>query len=330
MPNYRSLVPGGFFSATPTDKSTGPVSIRMNNPGAINGASWEPSFPGFVMTVETTPGNKSTVFEAPEFGVGAWWTVLRNYRRDRNVTTVGGIISTYGGGQDYSAYLQFVLQRTGFTADTVMDINDDQNLLKLGLAQFRFEAGKTPPWSNDQILFGIRGARAFANTGVWPASPPVGLVPSPGTPTMPVTPSTPSPIGGGDISNDLLDLLKKLIAALAVNTPPQTVPNPPGTGPVVVPPPPPDQGLPTLPPTLPPFLSSIDMLFGGPGLVGYKTLFGVLGYVLVSILKTSGAITAGSSTSSILTVLTLAFAGLGGLAKVDRMTQAMGTIAAKK
>jgi hypothetical protein len=34
---YRSLVPGGFFSPTPFDR-TAPVSIRRNDRGAINGA----------------------------------------------------------------------------------------------------------------------------------------------------------------------------------------------------------------------------------------------------------------------------------------------------
>lgn len=31
MVAYRSLV-GGFFSSTPMDKASGPVSIRMSNP----------------------------------------------------------------------------------------------------------------------------------------------------------------------------------------------------------------------------------------------------------------------------------------------------------
>jgi hypothetical protein len=322
MPNYRSLVPGGYFSSNPTDTSL-PVSIRMNNPGAINGASWEKTYPGYVTAVVTTPGNASTVFEAPEYGVGAWWNVLNNYRA-KNITTVGGIITAYGGGQDYSAYLQFVLKQTGFSSDTVIDLGDDQKLLQLGLAQFRYEAGKTPPWSNDQILFGIRGGRAFANTGTWPISPPVGA-----TTTTPVagTSTTPGPVASGQISDsDLLALLQKLIGALAANAgAPQAAAQSSGT--VLTTPASTNQAQ----TSAPPILSSIDKLIGGQGMVGYKTMFGVLGYVLVRILEATGpiAVTAGqvSPTGQILTVLTLALTALGGLAKVDRMTQALGTIA---
>jgi hypothetical protein len=311
MPNYRSLVPGGFFSSTPGDKSTGPVSIRMNNPGAINATNWVRSYPGFATETVTTPGNSSATFEAPEYGVGAWWRVLNNYR-GRNITTVGGIINAYGGGQDYSAYLQFVLRQTGFSADTVIDLNDDQKLLQLGLAQFRYEAGKTPPWSNDQILFGIRGGRAFANTGTWPASPPVG-----GTSTGPSGGTSTGPVAGGQIDNDLFALLQKLIVALAANAgAAPTKPTLPGTGPS------------TGPTTTAPILSWIDKLVGGQNMVGYKTMFGVLGYALTFILKAGGVLGAATPAGQILPVLALALTALGGLAKIDRMTQALGTIAA--
>ena len=124
MANYRSLI-GGFFSSTPMDKSSGPVTIRTNNPGAINGAPWETTYPGYVGTVETTPGNKSAIFEAPEYGVGAWWTLLRNYNLT-NTSTVQDIITRYGGTQDYSAYVQFVVKRTGLTPGTTIDLNEDR------------------------------------------------------------------------------------------------------------------------------------------------------------------------------------------------------------
>src|SRR5262245_12590965 len=69
---FHSLI-GGYYSSTPMDKSSGPVAIRMNNPGAINGAAWERAYPGYVSEVETTPGNRSTIFETPEHGVAAWY-----------------------------------------------------------------------------------------------------------------------------------------------------------------------------------------------------------------------------------------------------------------
>jgi hypothetical protein len=162
MPNYRSLI-GGFFSSTPLDKSSGPVTIRTNNPGAINGAPWETSYPGYVGTVVTTPGNPSSIFEAPEYGVGAWWNLMQIYETT-NTNTVAGIINRYGGQQDYSAYIQFVVKRTGFAPDTVVDLSDDQQLLGFGSAMFRYEAGQDLPWNSDQILFGIRCGR----DGQWP------------------------------------------------------------------------------------------------------------------------------------------------------------------
>lgn len=307
MPNYRSLVPGGYFSSTPLDKSTGPVTIRCNNPGAINGAPWETTYPGYVDTVETTPGNRSTIFEAPEYGVGAWWELLRRYRA-RNVTTVGGIITTYGGGQDYSAYLQFVLKQTGFSSDSTIDLNNDQQVLQLAHAMFRYEAGKAPPWSDDQIVCGIRGGRTFASTQAWPAVPPAA-------------PPQPVPVAAGQLSDgDALALLNKLLVAMATNAAkPQVVSAPAVTAPAV-----------TTAPTAGPIpLSPIDQLIGGQALVGSKTMLGVISYVIVAILKGAGVLGAATPAGQILSVLSIALTVLGGLAKVDRVTQSISATATK-
>jgi hypothetical protein len=304
MPNYRSLI-GGFFSSTPMDKSTGPVTVRMNNPGAINGAPWEKTYPGYVDTVETTPGNRSTIFEAPEYGVGAWWDLLRRYRAS-NVTTVGGIINRYGGGQDYSAYIQFVAKATGFTPDTAIDLGDDPQVLQFGRAMFRYEAGRTLPWSDDQLLYGIRGGRAFASTGTWPASPPVG-------------PQKSEPVAVGQTSNnDMLALLQKLLVALAANARiPPTVTVAGSTG---------STSTAAGNTAAPVVLSPIDKLFGGEALVGSKTMLGVIAYAAVAILKAVGVLGAATPAGQILSVLSIAFTVLGGISKIDRMTQSVGTI----
>ena len=140
---YRSLVPGGFYSSNPFDRTV-PVSIRCNNPGAINGASWEKKYPGYVDTVETTPGNKTTIFEAPEYGVAVWWELLRRYAA-AGANTVGAIINKYGGGQDYSAYISFVTTKTGFGANKKVSLDDDDTLLSFGKAMFHYEAGRSAP-----------------------------------------------------------------------------------------------------------------------------------------------------------------------------------------
>jgi hypothetical protein len=307
MPNYRSLV-GGFFSQTPMDKSTGPVTIRMNNPGAINGAKWEMSYPGYVDTVETTPGNRSTIFETPEYGVGAWFQLMTNYRA-QGATTVGGIITKYGGGQDYSAYVQTVAKMTGFTPDTVINLNDDQQVLKFGKAMFRYEAGRPLPWSDDQILCGIRGGREFARTRTWPAA----TAPGPVIPAGPAVPVQPPP------TDDLLPLLQKLIMAVAANPP--NLPNLPNL-----------QNLPTIPvgnATQQPVLSIIDKLLGGEALTGSKTIIGVLSYVVVTILKSTGVLGVATPAGQILTILSIALSVLGAIAKVDRATQTIGAAVKK-
>jgi hypothetical protein len=183
--DYRSLVEGGYFSSNPFDRSL-PVSIRCNNPGAINGAAWERTYPGYVDTVETTPGNKTTIFEAPEYGVAVWWELLRRYAR-ADVTTVGEIINRYGGGQDYSAYVNFVTRQTGFSARKKVPLDDDDVLLAFGKAMFRYEAGRPTPLKDEQILYGLRLGRARgseANAG----SPPVLDTRESRTPPSPPTP----------------------------------------------------------------------------------------------------------------------------------------------
>lgn len=160
MTNFRSLV-GGFYSSTPLDRTTGPTSIRSNNPGAINGAAWERRLAGYVDEVETTPGNKTTIFEAPEYGIVAWWHLLKMYR-DSGAITVAQIINRYGGGQDYSNYAATVEKWSGLAADAEIKLDDNATLLKFAKAQFKYEAGREIPWSDEQILYGIKLAQGVA------------------------------------------------------------------------------------------------------------------------------------------------------------------------
>src|SRR5262245_1283437 len=167
-PRFHSLI-GGFYSSTPMDRSSGPVSIRMNNPGAVNGAAWERVYPGYVSEVLTTPGNKSTIFETPEHGVAVWYELMKKYRA-AGATTIRRIINRYGGGQDYSGYLTDVIARTGLSADQEIALEgDDPTLLKFAKAMFHEEAGRETPLSDAQILYGFKFAREYARTGHVPA-----------------------------------------------------------------------------------------------------------------------------------------------------------------
>ena len=74
--NFRSLVPGGFFSSDPDDLSA-KRSIRTNNPGALNISTWQKQFPGYVgVTQADAAGNVTTIYVTPENGVGAWYYLL--------------------------------------------------------------------------------------------------------------------------------------------------------------------------------------------------------------------------------------------------------------
>jgi peptidoglycan hydrolase-like protein with peptidoglycan-binding domain len=211
---YRSLIEGGYYSSNPFDRTV-PVSIRCNNPGAINGARWEKTYPGYVDTVETTPGNKTTIFEAPEYGVAVWWELLRRYAASRDkVNTVGGIIDRYGGGQDYSNYIQFVSKQTGFSPSKVIALDNDDDLLTFGKAMFRYEAGRPTPLKDEQIRYGLKLGRSkgLADKAGTPPELATGenqtLQPAP-TPVVPEIPEQ-----ADDLTLDTFDGVKAIQSVL--------------------------------------------------------------------------------------------------------------------
>ena len=170
MANYRSLVPGGYFSS-PDQAGKVNASIWSNNPGAINGnARWVQESPGFVKTITIGGGNPIAVFETPEQGVALWLNLLKRYRAN-GYKTVQGIVNHYGGGQDYSAYVKFVVDKTGFARNKEIDLADDKTLLPFFRAMCHYEAGKPSPLSDAQALYGFRLARGTASADV-PAQAP--------------------------------------------------------------------------------------------------------------------------------------------------------------
>ncbi len=86
--------------------------------------------------------------------------------------------------------------------------------------------------------------------------------------------------------------------------------------------------------TEPPVLSPIDSWLGGEALAGKKTALAVLAYAVLSVLQAvdvAGTATGATATTTgqILTTLIAAFGGLGGVAKIDRVVQILGLMAAK-
>lgn len=140
-----------------------PVSIRFNNPGALNTAAWVRRMPGFLSELETTPGNSTARFATPEQGVAAWWELLRRYR-DLGKTTVGQIVTQYGGGQDYSEYAAFVEKRSGLPLSSPVSLDNDRQLITLGRAMFWYEAGKArSDLSDAQLIKGFNLGRKQAS-----------------------------------------------------------------------------------------------------------------------------------------------------------------------
>ena len=78
-----------------------------------------------------------------------------------------------------------------------------------------------------------------------------------------------------------------------------------------------------------PILSPIDKALGGEALAGKKTALSVVAYVVLAILKAAGVVGAATPAGQIMTILIAAFGALGGVAKVDRVIQSLGVIAAK-
>lgn len=77
-------------------------------------------------------------------------------------------------------------------------------------------------------------------------------------------------------------------------------------------------------------LSPIDKLLGGESLAGSKTTLAIGAYALLSILEATGAASATSPTSEIMTTLIASFGGLGVLAKIDRAIKALSIIAVEE
>lgn len=168
-PAFRSLVPGGFFSADPFNTAI-PTSIRTNNAGAINVADWVKELPGYVGDRITSwsgaDANSTVIFETPEDGVVAWHTLMQRYAVGGD-DTVQRIIDRYGGkGQDYSAYVAFVVGRTGWGANHKVALSgNDAGLMAFARAMFRYEAGRETPLKDEQILLGFRLARGEIKRG---------------------------------------------------------------------------------------------------------------------------------------------------------------------
>lgn len=175
-PHYRSLV-GGYFSAEPYNLDI-PRSIRTNNPLALNISDWQRNFPGFAGVTQpdaSANANKTTIYETPEHGFAAWYELMVKYNA-AGADTVGEIINRYGGGQDYSGYLAFVLKHEpSLQNGTRIDLKNIDQCIKLARVMARHEAGNKMafPWTDAQIRYGIQLGMQRHGGAVAPAPKPV-------------------------------------------------------------------------------------------------------------------------------------------------------------
>ena len=166
---FGSLVPGGFFSSQPNDHTI-PRSVRTNNPGALNFTDWQARRPGYVSQTESDGSadkNRTTIYRTPEHGVASWFHLLSAIYGfgETGPFTVTQLAQRYAGASSGSAVDAYI---TGWSvashgtlnAASSIDLVEDDQVLKLGRAMFRHEAGQLSPLHDDQILFGIEHERA--------------------------------------------------------------------------------------------------------------------------------------------------------------------------
>jgi len=133
-----------------------PRSIRTNNPGAMNIAKWQRDFPGFVGTTKDDgKGNVTSAWETPEHGVAAWKHLIDVvYGAGGRPMTVSQIADRYAGG-DGSKYVAAWTKSGELSPDTVIDPENNEQMLALAKGSFGFESGRGQHLSDEQILAGL-------------------------------------------------------------------------------------------------------------------------------------------------------------------------------
>jgi hypothetical protein len=168
-PNYRSLVPNGFFSSDPTDTSV-KRSIRTNNPGALNISNWQRNFPGFVgVTPPDAAGNVTAIYVTPEHGAAAWYNLMTDrygFGEDGSFKLVDLAVRYAGAGSasepSVISYIKGWRKYSGnqLDKDSVIRLDDDNDVLLLGRGMFGHEIGGVSPLHDDQIVKAVQLKRA--------------------------------------------------------------------------------------------------------------------------------------------------------------------------
>jgi D-alanyl-D-alanine carboxypeptidase len=165
--NFRSLIEiGNFFSGHPdSDYSSSNTltrrALRTNNPGAINISKWQrDSMSGYVgSTLPGPEGNKTAVYETPEFGIAAWGFLLRKiyFNGKKDKVTVGAIVDKYRGTNSRAPYIDGYKKYSDgkLTEDYEVDLYDNAELARLAIAAYSHELGFWYPLTDEQLLAGF-------------------------------------------------------------------------------------------------------------------------------------------------------------------------------
>jgi hypothetical protein len=137
-----------------------PLSIRLNNPGAIrrSGAQW----PG--MRPEQTGGFVD--FETPEDGIRAMSRLLDTYNSKHGLNTISGVIGRWAppSENDTRNYAAMVAKALGVSPDQPVDMTDQQFKAALIRAMSRVEAGRDH-YTPEMISAALAGQTASAPKG---------------------------------------------------------------------------------------------------------------------------------------------------------------------
>ena len=150
-----------------------PRSIRTNNPGAMNFKKWQSDFPGFVGTTKDDgEGNVTSAWETPEHGVAAWEHLIDGvYGAGGRPMTVSQIADRYAGG-DGSKYVAAWTKSGELSPDTVIDPENNEQMLALAKGSFGFESGRGQHLSDEQILAGLNMDQQGEQQSVQPQARP--------------------------------------------------------------------------------------------------------------------------------------------------------------
>lgn len=153
-------VTGGVvpYGAKPVRAAQAPVSIRVNNPGAIR--------PGGGWPTETGSAAGFSVFESPEAGFEALFENLDSYYTRHGVNTIADVIARWApasDGNDERDYVAHLRQRLGEFGAETDDFNshDLHQMVVLSIAIAEKESGKSFAWTKETVIEGLRMANVL-------------------------------------------------------------------------------------------------------------------------------------------------------------------------